>query len=106
MPTCSRFSPISLYVSVILGLIFAIGSAPNCAGYAVLTHEAIIDAVWKDSLEPLLLSRFPNVTPEELLRAHGCRRRCDYPRHRLFLSATDSSAIWRTMSEAVILFSP
>jgi hypothetical protein len=71
MPTCGRFPPFSLYVSVILGLIFAMGGAPNCAGYAVLTHEAIIDAVWKDSIEPLLLSRFPNVTPEELLRAHG-----------------------------------
>ena len=71
MPTRSRFSPSSLYVSFILGLIFAIGCAPNCAGYAVLTHEAIIDAVWKDSIEPLLLSRFPNATPEELLRAHA-----------------------------------
>jgi hypothetical protein len=27
--------------------------------------------VWKDSIEPLLLSRFPNATPEELLQAHA-----------------------------------
>ena len=45
--------------------------APDCAGYSVLTHEAIIDATWKDSLQPLLLSRFPNATPEELLQAHA-----------------------------------
>jgi hypothetical protein len=44
---------------------------PDCAGYSVLTHEAIIDAAWKDSIEPLLLRRFPNATPEELLQAHA-----------------------------------
>jgi hypothetical protein len=46
-------------------------SAPDCAGYSVLTHEAIIDATWKDWIEPLLLSRFPYATPEELIQAHG-----------------------------------
>ena len=45
--------------------------APDCAGYSVLTHEAIIDASWKDSIEPLLLKRFPNATQEELLQAHA-----------------------------------
>ena len=45
--------------------------APDCAGYSVLTHEAIIDAAWKDSIVPLLQKRFPNVTPEELLQAHA-----------------------------------
>jgi hypothetical protein len=45
--------------------------APNCVGYSVLTHEAIIDAAWKDSIAPLLLSRFPNTTPEALLQAHA-----------------------------------
>ncbi|HKV77639.1 MAG TPA: zinc dependent phospholipase C family protein [Candidatus Sulfotelmatobacter sp.] len=45
--------------------------ASACAGYSVLTHEAIIDAAWKDSIEPLLLKRFPNSTPEDLLRAHA-----------------------------------
>jgi hypothetical protein len=71
MPTRSPFTPLLLYVRFILGLILAIACTPNCAGYAVLTHEAIIDAAWKDSIEPLLLSRFPNATPEELLKAHA-----------------------------------
>jgi hypothetical protein len=44
---------------------------PNCAGYSILTHEAIIDAAWKDSIEPLLLKRFPNATSEDLLKAHA-----------------------------------
>jgi hypothetical protein len=40
-------------------------------GYSVLAHEAIIDAAWKDDIAPLLLSRFPQATPEELLQAHA-----------------------------------
>jgi hypothetical protein len=44
---------------------------PDCGGYSVLTHEAIIDAEWKDGIEPLLLARFPCATPEELKKAHA-----------------------------------
>ena len=57
--------------SLILALLLAISCTPDCAGYSVLTHEAIIDAAWKDSIEPLLLKRFPNATQEELLQAHA-----------------------------------
>jgi hypothetical protein len=71
MLTLSRFKSFSLSVPVILGLIFGTCCAPSCAGYAVLTHEAIIDAAWKESIAPLLLKRFPNATPEELLKAHA-----------------------------------
>jgi len=58
-------------LSCILGLFLGTYLAPGCAGYAVLTHEAIIDAAWKDSIAPLLLKRFPNATPEEMLQAHA-----------------------------------
>jgi hypothetical protein len=44
---------------------------PDCAGYSVLTHEAIVDAAWKDSIEPALLNRFPDTTQEELLEARA-----------------------------------
>jgi hypothetical protein len=54
-------------VPVVLGLI----CAPSCSCYSVLTHEAIIDAAWKDSIVPVLSKRFPNATPEELLQAHA-----------------------------------
>jgi zinc dependent phospholipase C len=40
-------------------------------GYTVLTHEAIIDSVWDSSLQKLLLKRFPDATPEDLVRAHA-----------------------------------
>jgi hypothetical protein len=54
-----------------LGLLLGISCAPDCAGYSVLTHEAIIDAAWKDGIEPLLLTRFPYATAGELLQAHA-----------------------------------
>jgi len=37
----------------------------------VLTHEEIVDALWNDSIEPLLLNRFPSATPQELQEAHA-----------------------------------
>jgi hypothetical protein len=55
----------------LLGLLLGMSCALDCAGYSVLTHEAIIDAAWEDGIEPLLRSRFPYATPEELLQAHA-----------------------------------
>jgi hypothetical protein len=52
-------------------VLFGAYLVPRCAGYSVLTHEAIIDAAWKDGIKPLLLQRFPSATPEELLQAHA-----------------------------------
>ncbi len=39
--------------------------------YSVLSHEAIIDAVWVTHIQPLLQKRFPNATPDELRQAHA-----------------------------------
>jgi hypothetical protein len=41
------------------------------SAYAVLTHEAIIDSVWDDSIRPLLLKKFPATTPQDLLEARS-----------------------------------
>src|ERR1700755_2832165 len=60
-----------LSAPLIFAVLLGTSCAPECAGYSVLTHEAIIDAAWKGSIEPLLLSRFPYATPEELLQAHS-----------------------------------
>src|SRR5713226_5636116 len=42
-----------------------------CLAYSVLTHEAIIDSMWETEIQPTLLARFPNATPEELRGAHA-----------------------------------
>jgi hypothetical protein len=46
--------------------ISAVGSA-----YSVLTHEEIVDLLWKDQISPLLIKRFPNATPDEIKQAHA-----------------------------------
>jgi hypothetical protein len=45
--------------------------APLCAGYSVLTHEEIIDLLWDQQIMPLLLARFPDSTPQDLVKAHA-----------------------------------
>ncbi len=40
-------------------------------GYSVLSHEAIIDSSWKDSIQPLLLKRFPQAAPDDLEHARA-----------------------------------
>jgi hypothetical protein len=64
----ARFAPSPYAVFI---LIIAFCSASVCAAYSVLTHEAIIDAAWKDDIVPTLLKRFPSATPDELLQAHA-----------------------------------
>jgi hypothetical protein len=39
--------------------------------YSLLTHEQLIDLTWQDSIVPLLLSRYPNLTPADLERARA-----------------------------------
>jgi hypothetical protein len=39
--------------------------------YSVLTHEEIVDLVWTSDIRPLLLKRFPGLTPEQITQAHG-----------------------------------
>jgi hypothetical protein len=45
--------------------------AHPAAPYSVQTHEQLIDLTWKSSIEPLLLHRFPNMTPAQLREAHA-----------------------------------
>src|SRR3981081_4518813 len=42
-----------------------------CGAYSVLTHEQVIDLLWKDDLIPLLKNRFPAVTDDDLKKAHA-----------------------------------
>src|SRR6267378_2153325 len=39
--------------------------------YAVLSHEAIIDAAWETHIKPLLLKKYPQATEEDLSRAQA-----------------------------------
>ena len=37
----------------------------------MLTHEAIIDSAWQNSIQPLLLRRYPQASPDDLRKAHA-----------------------------------
>jgi len=60
-------------VRVIAVPLFIAALAQASLGYSVLTHQAIIDSLWKDSIEPLLIGRFPGASEEQLreARAHA-----------------------------------
>jgi hypothetical protein len=40
-------------------------------GYSVLTHEQVVDLMWKDQIQPLLLKRFAGASEDDLLKAHA-----------------------------------
>src|ERR1700722_14587354 len=46
-------------------------SAVRGDAYSLLTHEQLIDLTWKNSIVPLLLSRYPTLTPAELEHARA-----------------------------------
>jgi Zinc dependent phospholipase C len=45
--------------------------ATGSFSYSVLTHEEIVDLLWASELCPLLLTRFPALTEEQLTAAHA-----------------------------------
>jgi len=48
-----------------------LGSPSPALAYSVLTHEAIIDTLWIDTIQPVLNKRFPGATEEQLREAHA-----------------------------------
>ncbi len=42
-----------------------------CGAYSVLTHEEVVDLLWKDDIQPLLARRFPGASPDDLKKAHA-----------------------------------
>src|SRR5258706_9199909 len=67
----SSMSPrrISLRIATLLLFVLIFGGAVSA--YSVLTHEEIIDLVWKDDIRPLLLNRFPALTEAQITEAHA-----------------------------------
>ena len=64
---CSNRRRSALVCLVAIGLAWP---ARACA-YAVLSHEAIIDAVWDSHIKPVVLKKYPQATEEDLSRAQA-----------------------------------
>jgi zinc dependent phospholipase C len=47
----------------------------TCSGglsaYSVLTHEEIVDLLWTDKIQPLLLARYPGLSEDQIREAHA-----------------------------------
>jgi hypothetical protein len=65
-----RRSCVIPFIAILTSLLLLFSSG-TLQAFSVLTHEAIIDSAWKDSIRPLLLQRYPNATKEELHEAHA-----------------------------------
>jgi hypothetical protein len=56
----------ALAVIIFLGL-----SAGRSFAYSVLTHEEMVDLLWKSNILPLIQHRFPGLTEEQIKEAHA-----------------------------------
>lgn len=61
----------NIYRAILGAVLSALVFTSPTQAYSVLTHEAIIDAVWASDIRPMLVARFPNATPDDLRAAHA-----------------------------------
>src|ERR1700751_435990 len=58
-------------VRTVVAFALLVGIPAGCHAYSVLTHEQVVDLLWKDDIEPLLKKRFPDATADDLKKAHA-----------------------------------
>src|SRR6201987_97808 len=58
-------------VRTVVAFALLVGIPAGCHAYSVLTHEQVVDLLWKDDIEPLLKKRFPDATADDLRKAHA-----------------------------------
>jgi hypothetical protein len=59
------------FCRLLLSLISLCYFSATSVAYSVLTHEEVVDLVWKDNIRPLLVKRFPEASADDLKRAHA-----------------------------------
>jgi hypothetical protein len=60
-----------LRAALLLALLLVFPLERRAEAYSLMTHEMLIDLTWQDSIVPLLLSRYPNLTPAQLEQARA-----------------------------------
>src|SRR5215467_8852974 len=58
-------------LSTTIALACCLFAGVHVSAYSVLTHEQVVDLAWEDHIQPMLLERFPQLTPDDLRRAHA-----------------------------------
>ena len=60
-----------IYKFILIAAVYILCSPLSSMAYSVLAHEAIVDASWEKSMQPLLKHKYPGVTEEQLKEAHA-----------------------------------
>jgi len=56
----------------LIGLLLLVAAFSSSGlGYSVLTHEQVVDLMWREQIAPLLRQRFPAATEDDLQKAHA-----------------------------------
>jgi hypothetical protein len=58
-------------LSVLLALLCLLFTSQSSPAYSVLTHEQVVDLLWKAQIRPMLLARYPNATEDQIRQAHA-----------------------------------
>src|ERR1700738_3852563 len=52
-------------------LLIVLMCSGGSSAYSVLTHEEIVDLLWTNKIQPLLLNRFPGLSEDQIREAHA-----------------------------------
>jgi hypothetical protein len=69
--TVKPWRPFSVCAVAILLVVLLLMCSGGAFAYSVLTHEEIVDLLWTDEIQPLLLHRYPGLTADQLKEAHA-----------------------------------
>ena len=58
-------------IRVVTILLIVLMCGDSSSAYSVLTHEEIVDLLWTDAIQPLLLRRFPALSADQIREAHA-----------------------------------
>src|SRR5271166_2241420 len=64
----SRLRTFRLLLTILIVVLVA---RQDSLAYSVLTHEEIVDLVWKDHIRPLVLQRYPGLSEDQIREAHA-----------------------------------
>src|ERR1700757_2554636 len=59
------------YVRALAMVVMLLMCGAASFAYSVLTHEEIVDLLWTDEIQPLLLKRYPGLSEDQIREAHA-----------------------------------
>jgi hypothetical protein len=60
-----------LAIRAVTILLIVLMCSDGASAYSVLTHEEIVDLLWTDTIQPLLLKRYPGLSQDQIREAHA-----------------------------------